>query len=396
MNVMKKYWDTVYLCLLFLTPFACFCAGAWYTFCKCRGSCTGTSWSVILCFDTSHILYILGAVLLWLHQKKKEADPERFFQMIKVYVALILLIQYAFIMFLFPDNYTWGCTFLFLIFILFAFDFKYMLFNLSCYFLMAAVGHIVYHEKYFSGEQAFESAFFRIVIFLLYGIMSLVISYFVEKFLRQMQEWEDDNAFLTSQQLSYYQNLDLMDKELRKFRHDIKNHFLCLQELFEQGEISELKIYFKDLVDDYFRGEKIYFSGNVIIDSVLNYQIAHLCREYVKPVVYGRLPEIASVSAMDLCTVFSNMLSNAVKGANLLDRENELVIHFQGGEKYFSICVTNQIEKREVEETGNHIDRNHGHGLKKIKEVADKYEGKFEQSRDEEAGVFILQLYLPV
>ncbi|MBR1741219.1 MAG: hypothetical protein IJ733_04990 [Lachnospiraceae bacterium] len=169
-------------------------------------------------------------------------------------MAFILLMQYAFITFLFPDNYTWGCTFLFLIFILFVFDFKYMVFNLSCYFVLAVIGHIVYRERYFTGEGAFESALFRIVIFLLYGIMSVVISYFVEKFIKQMQEWEDENAFLSRQQLSYYQNLDLMDKELRKFRHDIKNHFLCMQELIEREELSELKVYFKDLVDDYLQG----------------------------------------------------------------------------------------------------------------------------------------------
>ena len=405
MNVMKKYWETVYLGLLFLAPVACFCAGAWYTFCKFRGSYQEIPWKIFFCFDASHILYMLGAVALWLFKKTKNLDTERFFRMIKVYVAVILLIQYAFITFLFPDNFTWGCTFLFLIFLLFAFDFKYMLFNLSCYFLLAFAGHIMFHEQYFSGERAFESAFFRIIIFFLYGIMSGVISFFVEKFLRQMQEWEDENAFLTERQFKYYQNLDLMDKELRKFRHDIKNHFLCMQELTERGELLELKNYFYDLAGDFFQGEKIYFSGNVVIDSILNYHIYHMCGKYVKPVVYGRLPEIVSVSAMDLCTIFSNMLSNAVKGANLLERENELVIRFQGGEKYFSICVTNEIPvEGQGEKTGEKAndrddrqnDRNHGYGLKKIKETVRKYDGEFEQARDGETATFTLQIYLPV
>lgn len=396
MNVMKKYWDTVYLSLLFFTPFACMCAGAWYTFCKFQGSYNATSWGVLLCFDFSHILYMLGAVFLWLHNKRKALEAERFIWKIKVFVSVILLIQYAFIIFLFPDNYTWGCTFLFLIFILFAFDLRYMLFNLTCYFLMSVVGHMVYHEQYFRGEKAIESAFFRIVIFFLYGIMSVVISFFVEKFLRQMQEWEDENAFLNEQRLKYYQNLDLMDKELRKFRHDIKNHFLCMQELTERGELSELKEYFKDLSGDFFQVKKIYFSGNVIIDSILNYHIYHSCGKYVKPVVYGRLPEIISVSAMDLCTVFSNMLSNAVKGANLLEGENELVIRFQGGEKYFSICVTNQIEIKKQFDIERILDRNHGYGLNNIKQTVKKYDGEFEQTRDEKTGNFILQIFLPV
>ncbi|MBR1741218.1 MAG: GHKL domain-containing protein [Lachnospiraceae bacterium] len=136
----------------------------------------------------------------------------------------------------------------------------------------------------------------------------------------------------------------------------------------------------------------------MIIDSVLNYGISHTCSAYVKPVVYGRLPEIVSVSAMDLCTVFSNMLSNAIKGANLLEEENELVIRFQGGEQFFSICVTNQTKKNEnVErEKAENSDRNHGHGLKKIKEVAEKYTGEFEQTEDLEKGSFRMQIYLPI
>ncbi len=189
-----------------------------------------------------------------------------------------------------------------------------------------------------------------------------------------------------------------MDKELRKFRHDINNHFLCMQELLKQEKLSDLKLYFQDLSNGYSQSEKLYSSGNVIIDSILNYNITHLCSSYVNPVVYGKLPEIVTVSSMDLCTIFSNMLSNAIKGANLLSEKNDMTIRFQTGNKFFAICVTNRTIpawKRE-EMIKKESDRNHGHGFKKIQETTEKYIGKFEQTEDTETGIFMMQVYLPL
>lgn len=394
MNKMEKFWDAVYVWQLFLAPLGCLSAGIYYSYCKYKGFYEQVPWRYIIAFFSSQLLYVAIAGMLLRIRKKNVMAPGTYVRVVKTFVSTILLLQYCSVMLVFPAFHTWGCTFFFLIYILFLFDFKVMIYNVCGYMLVAVIAHVVCRDQHLLAENGtrFETLLFRVVIFVLYCIFSIAISYLMEKFIKQLEFEEEKMTFLSQQQLKYYQNLDLMDEELRKFRHDITNHFLCMQELTEREDLLQLKQYFRDLLNDYSQNGQVYFSGNVIVDSILNYDLSHLCGKNVVPVIYGRLPQIESVSSMDLCTVFSNMLSNAIKGANLLEYENELLVSFRGGEQYFSILVTNQVGT--VRGEAAEEDRNHGYGVRNIMEVIEKYQGIFEQG--ENAGIFMMQVYLPI
>ena len=216
----------------------------------------------------------------------------------------------------------------------------------------------------------------------------------------QEQEQENENIYLMEKQLEYYQNCDLMDKELRKFRHDIKGHFLGMDYLLENKNYDELSSYFKELNNSFAFQEKLYFSGNLIIDSILNYDIPNKCEPHVKRFVSGRLMEIETVSSIDLCTLFSNMLSNAIRGANQCpsSEEPQLSVRFDYGSKFFSITVVNSIpDGYSVSRTAknNHtLDRNHGYGLGKMRDICEKYNGEFDQSSQD--GKITTSAYLPL
>ena len=70
----------------------------------------------------------------------------------------------------------------------------------------------------------------------------------------------------------------------------------------------------------------------------------------------------------------------------------ELVIRFMGGNSYFSIMVSNSMVQEE--DAKKKRSRNHGHGVRNIKETVEKYEGNFEQSIDGE--MFITSVYFPI
>ena len=187
-----------------------------------------------------------------------------------------------------------------------------------------------------------------------------------------------------------------MDTELRKFRHDIKNHFMCMEYLFRNDKQEELDQYFLDLQQAFSFRDKLYVSGNDIIDAILNHDLRSNCNENVKITVYGSLPVLKTVSAMDLCTVFSNLLSNAIASANQVEeiREPEIIIRFMGGNSYFSITVSNSVMEVDVDKKSKRKDRNHGHGIHNIKETVEKYNGNFEQNI--EGDMFISSVYFPI
>lgn len=399
MKLKQIYWNTVYFWLLIFAPCASFCPGIATTLSKLNGNYVNTSWFSVILFDCTQFVYFLISMYFIRKLRQKNANTAVLFRQIKWYITISLLIQYNFLMHIFITDYVWGCTFLFLILIVFLLDIKMFVINIAAYLVSFALAHILHAQQHLPGnpEHAFSSLCFRTVVLILCCVFLVVINYYIEKFMQRAQMENEENQFLMEKQLEYYQHLDIMDKELRKFRHDIQNHFLCMQKLIENGKQSELKQYFQDLINTYPENDRLYFSGNLIIDSILNYNLAHDCKDNIRPVVYGKLPQVDAVSDMDLCTVFSNMLSNAIKGANASTEEKpSLTIHFQHGDKYFSITIQNSSCATAAcsDKTLQKADRNHGHGIHQIEEVTKKYQGIFEQKQ--ENGLFTMQVCLPI
>lgn len=403
MNIIKKYWDSVYIYVLLIIPFYCSCAGIFETICKAAGLYSDLSWFKIAAFDFSQLVYIgIGIYFIYRNYKNSSYITEHLFY-VKGFIIVSLFIQYNAILNLFPSRHIWACTFAFFAAFIFLFDSKIMLANILAYFISLVTVHITKADKYLplDSKNLMEVIAFRLVIFWMVAICTFLVVYFVEKFLMQAQENREENIHLLEKQLQYYKNIELLDTELRKFRHDIRNHFIYMNFLLNSGKEEELQDYFEDLQQNFSFQETIYFSGNEVVDAILNYNIPHDCRPEVEVTVYGRLPELRTVSAMDLCTLFSNLLSNSIASANrCIDiKQPQITIHFQTGKKYFTIAISNSITKEEDAQyvTGKKKkpeNKNHGFGLNKIREVLEKYDGRFEQSI--EYKLLTITVYLPI
>lgn len=387
MNVIKKYWNNVYLYILLLIPTACLIAGVYYTSAKLAGYYPNASWLTVFVFDFSQLTYYLIAFWFILHKKKVMYYSERDIIRIKIFITISLFIQYNFIMHTFPSQNAWTCTFIFLGIVAFLFDMKLMLVHVIGYTFFLIVAHILYWQEFVPDfpESELETLVYRMIVLLLTSTAFVFITFFVERFMMQEQEQESENIYLMEKQLEYYQNCDLIDKELRKFRHDIKGHFLGMEYLLEHGNYQELTNYFRELNDSFAFQEKLYFSGNLIIDSILNYDIPNKCRPHVNKLISGRLAEIHTVSSIDLCTLFSNMLSNAICAANqcCVSRMSQLSVRFDYGSKFFSITIINSTpdgySMPDTAKNSHSLDRNHGYGIRKIKDICEKYSGEFDQ-----------------
>lgn len=240
-----------------------------------------------------------------------------------------------------------------------------------------------------------EIVAFRVTILVLTSLCIIVIVYFAEHFLMQAKQTNEENRLLMEKQLEYYKDLELLDTEIRKFRHDINNHFICMEHLLKNGRTEELRDYFEDLKNTNSISHKIYISGNEIIDAILNYDLPHRLNRNVDVKISGNLTEIKTVSSMDLCTVFSNLLSNAIKSANQCSEmiDSLINIKFTSGQKYFAVEIANTAFV-ETLTCHNKKDRNHGFGINKIKDVLEKYDGKMESII--EGQIIKIIVYLPI
>ena len=398
MNAIKNYWKKSYIYVLLVIPCTCMCAAIYYTIRKLLGSFPDTPILGVFYFDISQMIYLLiSLTIVFKHTHDATFIPRHLF-LLKVYATLVLFVQYNFILHLFPTNYMWVCTYIFLVLVMFFFDIKMLAVHMTGYFIFLFIGHILHPEKILPIHIMIhdEEYLYHIIVMAITLICLLFITYFVQHFLLQAQIDEEENQFLLERQLEYYQHTDLMDRELRKFRHDIKNHFVVMQNLLSDNKLDECLSYFQTLKENFSFQEKLYFSGNIIVDSILNYNLVHYCCSNAKITVYGSLPEINQISSIDLCTLFSNMLSNAITAVNDSQLEEpELSIHFKAGQQYFSITVSNSFTPSDLETSLlKKMDRNHGFGINKIKAIVSRYQGNFEQTTEE--NMVTTTIYLPI
>lgn len=119
-----------------------------------------------------------------------------------------------------------------------------------------------------------------------------------------------------------YQQISQRMEEARRLRHDLRHHLNTLGALNAQGRQEEIADYLKQYGTVYDRLEEQRFSGDPVVDSVLEYYLA-LAEEEGIPVKCRVSLEGggSGVDAMDMTVLLGNCLENALEALRPLPAE---------------------------------------------------------------------------
>ena len=139
-------------------------------------------------------------------------------------------------------------------------------------------------------------------------------------------------------------------------------------------------------------------TGNIGVDAILNSKISLAIHNGI-PVDYkATVPKETSVTDIDLCVVIGNLIDNAVESCEKVPKEQQFIRLYIGQFKeqlYISVSnATNETVRKLDAEYITHKRGNHGHGLKRINLIVEKYDGFI--NRKNEAGVFVTEIMLPL
>ena len=190
------------------------------------------------------------------------------------------------------------------------------------------------------------------------------------------------------------------EEKIKALRHDMKHHMNELKLLADRHAGAEIQEYI-DRMETYIQNpNEIVASGNMEIDSVLNYMLQKAREELGSVDVKVMLPEKVK-HTFDLNVVLGNLLENAIEAAkqteqkylsvNIALKRGVLKIRvensflpsglLEGEEGGLKSLLTTKKEKGE-----------HGIGLKSVRGIVEAHNGTMEVTRRD--GVFCVNLIL--
>ena len=201
-------------------------------------------------------------------------------------------------------------------------------------------------------------------------------------------------------QYQYYLNLKESQSKTRKLYHDMNNHMICIKNICGLDERADKYI---DEITSQLRDCNILFdTGNVILDVILN-EKKSICNKYdIEFLVDVKFSECDFIDMADVCSIFSNMIDNAIEACKKINSTNiSKVIKLRGTiVNQFAVikCKNTKINDIIIKKDKIITDKRdyfiHGIGISSIKNSVEKYDGNVEI--DISDNDFLMTIYIPL
>lgn len=188
-------------------------------------------------------------------------------------------------------------------------------------------------------------------------------------------------------QKEYYEELEHNQDQIRKFRHDMRNHLAVIISLFDSGDRTEAEAYFRE-VDAQMTTANRVFCKNSIVNAVLNAKYNQAAEYNIDCFFNIDLKNLFSIDPVSLCSLFANTLDNALE-ASLKIKDpacRKISVKARVTENgYFSYEIKNRKTNPIAEHRGKFLSDKktsgpHGLGLSNVREIVEKYEGTLDIS----------------
>lgn len=204
--------------------------------------------------------------------------------------------------------------------------------------------------------------------------------------------------YINEMQKNYYLSLLERETDTKRYRHDINNHLMCLRALVDGNIVAQN--YIDNLQEKlYIIKNKSYETGFELMNILLGNHLSEI-EKSVSISLVGKIMAKPDISDVDFCTIFSNLLSNAVEEVKRTPCINTYIkIEIRTGKVYLMITIRNSsnvlIDDCEQNTMTKKQDkRNHGIGLRNVREAVCRNNGSFslESNGEEVSAKIILNL----
>lgn len=202
-------------------------------------------------------------------------------------------------------------------------------------------------------------------------------------------------------QQAYYQELEQNQRETRKLRHDMNNHFSVIRSLLEKKKWEQALTYVSDLSQK-LPAKTRTFCKNSVMNAVFNAKYDLAVQNQIDCFFKIDLDRMPELDPIDLCSIFANTLDNAIEASCALrdPKERSISVKARYDKEYFSYKIINakenpvrQLDNRFVSTKGDSKFR--GFGLENVKDVVNRLGGTMDVSHTEDTFSVVILIHIP-
>lgn len=229
-----------------------------------------------------------------------------------------------------------------------------------------------------------------ITLSLVLSIISLIF-YSAIMNVKEYRTLHEMNQKIMESQKWHYHKLKSVDRETRKFRHDVKNHMLVLRRLLDAGDTAEAQKYMQEITDTVSSMNVGIQCGNGFIDAILNEKQEICQKDNISLEVHGVISAPLTIGDYDICTILANGIDNAIEAIVREKHKNaKIQIAFSLYQDFLRIVIRNPLRERVSLETSKKDKKKHGYGVENMRECVKRNLG--EMKICQEKGIFELDI----
>ncbi len=241
----------------------------------------------------------------------------------------------------------------------------------------------------------------QIVIAVVLTLMNIHVYYIHERLHTYVME-DAKNEVLRRQNESVrmqYEKMENQWRRLRILRHNMANHYALEMGYLEKGRYDVLLEYCGEKLGEIRSPIYIVNTGNIGIDSIFNYKLDTAEKHQIRVEKEIRIEKEITISDIDLNILIGNLFDNAIEAVKgLSDDKRKLYITVNADRSTLFLRIRNPYAGRLIRDlNGNFLTHKknkvfHGLGLREVRRVVRKYQGKMVISTD--GGEFNIKVFI--
>lgn len=255
-------------------------------------------------------------------------------------------------------------------------------------------------------QPIYAENFFHLLLFI-FGLTLFLFVYISIYIYRLGKEKEKNDRLIQSitiNQMEAQQNEEIINSthSLRVFKHDIMNHMSILYKLVENGKNSDALKYIYQINNSIERTSYTISTGIIPIDCIMTAKLSKALDNNISIKHQIHFPANYNISDMDLCSLISNLLDNAIEANCKLDMtKRRLQIEIKPYNNMLLLFISNSSNgiylyggNGNLLTTKTSNKNEHGIGIKRINEIVKKYNGIIEFNPGTE--IFSVSILFPL